>query len=131
MALPPAGSIGAAKAVALLLDEIDADPPTAVLLWNVLPSYRVLLADGLLHVPLFDVSPGALSFEALDDYFSRPHTGLPYRTTHKYGTRLAGAISDTRPRRIGQREHSVLPFKSSPTEYRSIERPAEERDPVL
>ena len=92
MALPPAGSIGAAEAVALLLDEIDADPPAAVLLWNVLPSYRVLLADGLLHVPLFDVSPGALSFEALDDYFSRPHTGLPYRTTREYGARLAGAI---------------------------------------
>ncbi len=92
MALPPAGSIGAAEAVALLLDEIDADPPAAVLLWNVLPSYRVLLADGLLLVPLFDVSPGGLSFEALDDYFSRPPTGLPYRTTREYGTRLAGAI---------------------------------------
>jgi len=92
LVLPPAGSIGATEAVALLLDEIDADPPAAVLLWNVLPSYRVLLADGLLHIPLFDVSPGALSFEALDDYFSRPPTGLPYRTTREYGARLAGAI---------------------------------------
>ena len=60
MALPPARSIGAAEAVALLLDEIDADPPAAALLWNVLPSYRVLLADGLFHVLLFDVSPGVL-----------------------------------------------------------------------
>ena len=91
-ALPPAGSIDAADAVALLLEEIDADPPAAVLLWNALPSYRVLIADGLLHVPVFDVSPGALSFDALEDYFSRPRTGLPYRSTREYGARLAGAI---------------------------------------
>ena len=92
VALPPARSIDAAEAVALLLDEIDADPPEAVLLWNVLPSYRVLLADGLLHVPLFDVSPGALSFDALEDYFSRPRTGLPYRSTRRVRSEAGGGI---------------------------------------
>jgi glycosyltransferase involved in cell wall biosynthesis len=91
-ALPPAGATSAADAVALLLEEIDSDPPDAVLLWNVMPSYRVLIADALLSLPLFDVSAGALSFDSLEDYFSRPRGALPYRTTAEYGARLAGSI---------------------------------------
>src|SRR5262249_22547937 len=50
------------------------------------------IADGLLDVPVFDVSPGAMSFDALDRYFQRPRAGLPYRNAAEYGTRLAGAI---------------------------------------
>ncbi len=92
LALPPAGSIDAAKNVALLLGHADDDPPTAILLWNVIPEYRVLVADGLLGVPLFDVSPGATSFDALDRYFARPRPGLPYCNAVEYGSRLAGAI---------------------------------------
>ena len=123
LALPPAGSIEPADAVALLLDAIEADPPAAVLLWNVLPSYRVLLADGLLHVPLFDVSPGALSFDALNDYFSRPRTGFPYRTTREYGARLTGAIvkyraeADRAARALGVPVHVIpngVPIDPSP-----------------
>ena len=91
-ALPPAGSVDPAVAVARLLGLADDDPPAAVLLWNVIPEYRVLIADGLLRTPLFDVSPGALSFDALDQYFTRPRPGLPYRTAAQYGARLAGAI---------------------------------------
>jgi glycosyltransferase involved in cell wall biosynthesis len=90
--LPPAGSVDPALAVARLLGHADDDPPAAVLLWNVIPEYRVLIADGLIGVPLFDVSPGALSFDALDRYFARPRPGLPCRKAHEYGARLAGAI---------------------------------------
>jgi glycosyltransferase involved in cell wall biosynthesis len=92
LALPSAGSIDAAENVARLLGHADDDPPTAILLWNVIPEYRVLIADGLLDVPLFDVSPGAMSFDALDRYFERPRPGLPYRNAAEYGARLSGAI---------------------------------------
>lgn len=90
--LPPAGSVDPAVAVTRLLGLVDDDPPVAVLLWNVIPEYRVLIADGLLGIRLFDVSPGALSFDSLDRYFARPRPGLPYRTGVEYGARLAGAI---------------------------------------
>jgi len=92
LALPPARSIDAAENVARLLGHADADPPAAILLWNVIPEYRVLIADGLLDVPLFDVSPGAMSFDALERYFERPRPGLPYRNAAEYGVRLSGAI---------------------------------------
>lgn len=92
IALPPAGSVDPALAVGRLLGHSDDDPPAAVLLWNVIPEYRVLIADGLIDVPLFDVSPGALSFDALDRYFAGPRPGLPYRRASEYGARLAGAI---------------------------------------
>ena len=54
----------------------------------------MLIADGLLggDVALFDVSPGALSFDALQRYFERPRLGLPYRRAAEYGARLRGAI---------------------------------------
>ena len=58
LALPPAGSIDPAAAVALLLERLDEDPPAAVMFWNAIAQYKVLLADSLLDVPLFDVSPG-------------------------------------------------------------------------
>ncbi len=92
LALPPARSIDAAENVARLLAHLDDDPPAAVLLWNVIPEYRVLIADGLMDVPLFDVSPGAMSFDALERYFEKPRPGLPYRNAAEYGARLSGAI---------------------------------------
>ena len=92
LALARAGSIDAAENVAHLLGHVDDDPPVAILLWNVIPEYRVLLADGLLDVPLFDVSPGAMSIDALDRYFQRPRPGLPYLSAADYGARLRGAI---------------------------------------
>jgi glycosyltransferase involved in cell wall biosynthesis len=92
LALPPAGSIDATDNVARLLGHADVDPPTAVLLWNVIPVYRVLIADGLFGVPLFDVSPGVMSFDALERYFERPRPELPYRSATDYGARLSAAI---------------------------------------
>src|SRR5262249_61914135 len=93
-ARPPAGSTDAAVTVARPLGHTDDDRPAAILLWNVIPEYRVLIADGLLDrdVPLFDVSPGALSFDALGRYFERPRPGLPYRNAAEYGARIRGAI---------------------------------------
>jgi glycosyltransferase involved in cell wall biosynthesis len=92
LALPPAGSSDAASNVSHLLGRTDDEPPAAIVLWNVIPEYRVLIADGVLDVPLFDVSPGAMSFDAFDRYFERPRPGLPYRAAAEYGARLAGVI---------------------------------------
>ena len=66
LVLPPAGEVDAADAVAVLLETIDAERPASVLLWNVIPEYKVLLADALLDVPLFDVSPGEMFYESLE-----------------------------------------------------------------
>jgi glycosyltransferase involved in cell wall biosynthesis len=90
--LPRAGTGDPALAVDCLLESIDEDPPEAVLLWNVIAEHKVLLADGLLDVPLFDVSPGEMYFSSLERYFARPRPGLPYRTSLDYGARLAGVI---------------------------------------
>ena len=92
LATPPPGAGDTADAVSQLLDAIDRDRPAAVLLWNVIPEYKMLLADSLIDVPLYDVSPGEMYFESLDRYFANPRPGLPYRSTHDYGRRLEGVI---------------------------------------
>jgi glycosyltransferase involved in cell wall biosynthesis len=91
-ALPPAGSIDVADAVPLLLEQIDADPPEAVVFWNALPTYKLLLAHGLLDTRVFDVSPGEMYYTAWDKYFAAPRSGWPYRTPRDFGRRLAGMI---------------------------------------
>jgi glycosyltransferase involved in cell wall biosynthesis len=91
-ALPPPGTIAPAEAVALLLEQIDQDPPEVVLLWNALAEYKILLADGLLDIPLYDVSPGEMYYASLERYFAKPRPGLPYETAVDYGARLAGVV---------------------------------------
>jgi glycosyltransferase involved in cell wall biosynthesis len=92
LALPPLGSVDAAAAVAGLLERLDADLPAAVLLWNALAEYKVLLADALLDTRVYDVSPGEMYFASLERYFARPRSALPYRDTTEYGARLAGVV---------------------------------------
>jgi glycosyltransferase involved in cell wall biosynthesis len=92
LTLPPSGTVDPVRAVAELLEWLDADPPRAVVFWNAIMEYKVLLADALLDVPVFDVSPGGMYFTSLDLYFARPRPGLPYRRGTEYGARLAGVI---------------------------------------
>jgi glycosyltransferase involved in cell wall biosynthesis len=92
VATPPPGTGDPALAVSQLLDAIDKDPPRAVLLWNVIPEYKLLLADALIDIPVYDVSPGEMYFESLERYFAHPRSGLPYRSALDYGRRLAGVI---------------------------------------
>jgi glycosyltransferase involved in cell wall biosynthesis len=75
-----------------MLEAIDNDMPQTVLFWNLRPAFKVLLADALLHVPVFDVSPGEMFYESLDSYFAQSRSELPYRTARDYGARLAGVI---------------------------------------
>ncbi|WP_437741036.1 glycosyltransferase [Sorangium sp. So ce1504] len=92
LAVPPPADIEPAEAVERLLRAMEEDPPEAVLMWNVIAEHKVLLADGLLDVPLFDVSPGEMYFASLRRYFASPRRGLPYRAPRDYGARLAGVI---------------------------------------
>ncbi|WP_437956011.1 glycosyltransferase [Sorangium sp. So ce119] len=92
LAVPPPADIEPAEAVERLLRAIEEDPPEAVLMWNVIAEHKVLLSDGLLDVPLFDISPGEMYFASLRRYFASPRRGLPYRTPRDYGARLAGVI---------------------------------------
>jgi len=91
-AAPTAETVDAASAVAAILDQLDADPPEAVLFWNALAEHKILLADALLDVPIFDISPGEMYFASLDRRFARATPGLPYRDARAYGARLAGVI---------------------------------------
>lgn len=75
-----------------LLRAMERDPPQAVLLWNALAEYKLLLADSLWTTPVFDVSPGEMYFDSLQRYFTRPRSGLPITTPCEYGARLAGII---------------------------------------
>ena len=96
IALPPSPPFGDADplhAVQELLAQMDSeDRPVTVLMWNLLQEYKVLLADLLIGVPIFDVSPGEMYYASLGKYFKRPRPGMPYRSARDYGARLAGAI---------------------------------------
>ncbi|HET6897606.1 MAG TPA: glycosyltransferase, partial [Vicinamibacteria bacterium] len=90
--IPPPAVADADEAVRALLARIDRDPPAAVLFWNAMAPHKVLLADALLDVPIFDVSPGEMYYESLARYLERPRPGLPCRSAAEYGARLAGVI---------------------------------------
>jgi glycosyltransferase involved in cell wall biosynthesis len=92
LAIPPERSERIPTAVEQLLAAIDNDPPQAVVFWNLRPAYKLLLADALVNVPVFDVSPGEMFFESLEAYFERPRPDLPYRTPREYGALLRGVI---------------------------------------
>jgi glycosyltransferase involved in cell wall biosynthesis len=90
---PPFGDADPLQAVQELLGQIDSEErPVTVVMWNLLQEYKVLLADLLIGVPIFDVSPGEMYFTSLERYFERPRPALPYRCARDYGARLAGEI---------------------------------------
>ena len=86
----PPDDIG--RIVDRLIEAIGADPPQSVLFWNLRPAVKVALADALLHVPVFDVSPGEMCFDSLSRHFARSEGAWPYRTARDYGACLAGVI---------------------------------------
>ena len=90
--IPEPRSADPLDAVMQIIERIDADPPRAILFWNVIAEHKVLLADAIWDIPIFDVSPGEMFFDSLDSYFARPRPGLPYRNATDYGARLAGVV---------------------------------------
>jgi glycosyltransferase involved in cell wall biosynthesis len=89
MALEPNDAM---RALMPLLESIVHDPPEAVLFWNVIPEYKVLLADALHDTRIFDVSPGEMLFASLERYFANSRPGLPCLDAQAYGQRLTGVI---------------------------------------
>ncbi len=85
-------SVISVQSAETLLDAIERDPPEAVFFWNAITSWKILLADALLDVRVFDISPGEMFFSSLNHYFENPPAGLPYRTATDYGSRLAGMV---------------------------------------
>ncbi len=92
LALPPPEVLDVATATARIAAFVDAARPRAVLFWNALAEHKILLADALLDVPVFDVSPGEMYYASLNRALRRPRAGLPYRDARAYGARLAGVI---------------------------------------
>lgn len=76
----------------ILLRAIDGDPAQSVLFWNLRPSFKVALADALLNLPIFDISPGRMFFDSWEQHFAKTEGSWPYRTAREYGARLAGVI---------------------------------------
>ncbi|HEX7601364.1 MAG TPA: glycosyltransferase family 4 protein, partial [Polyangiaceae bacterium] len=91
-AAPRAGSVDPEVTVRAVLDAIARDGASAVVFWNAITQHKLLLADGLLGVPVFDVSPGEMYFASLDRYFVHPRVGLPYVTPRDYGALLRGVV---------------------------------------
>ncbi|MEO5713219.1 MAG: glycosyltransferase family 4 protein [Luteolibacter sp.] len=85
---PPAGLIEPEEAVALILSEMAADPPAAVVFWNAIMTHKLLLADALPFTPVHDISPGEMWFASLDRYLENPLPGIPCRTAADYGKLL-------------------------------------------
>jgi glycosyltransferase involved in cell wall biosynthesis len=83
-----------------LLEAMVAHPPRAVLLWNVMPPVKILLADLLTMwrrgagapVPIFDVSPGEMLFQSLERFLHAKPAGWPLSSARDYGRHLAGAV---------------------------------------
>ncbi len=63
-----------------------------VVFWNAMTAHKILIADELAGVRLFDVSPGEMYFSALERYFESPRADLPYFDARDYGSLLDGAV---------------------------------------
>lgn len=79
-------------AIEQILAAVDADCPESVLFWNLRPSFKVALADALLGVQVFDISPGEMFYDSMESYFAKPHWKFGCRTAREYGALLAGVI---------------------------------------
>lgn len=82
----------AATTTESLINAIESDPPAALFFWNVITSWKVSLADALLEMRVFDVSPGEMLFSSLDRFLESVPAGVPYRAASDYGARLAGIV---------------------------------------
>ncbi|MEK7952342.1 glycosyltransferase family 4 protein [Luteolibacter soli] len=89
---PPAGIIGPQEAVDLILTEMTADPPAAVVFWNAITTHKLLLADSLPFTPVHDISPGEMWFSSFERTMENPPPGLPCREPRDYGRLLKSFV---------------------------------------
>ncbi len=90
--LPSADHTRADLALHALLDELSHSPPALVLFWNVIPEYKMRLADALPDIPIWDVSPGEMLHASLERWFAARPPGWPVRDARAYGELLAGMV---------------------------------------
>jgi len=88
---PAAGGARRGAGVLRVLDAIEEEPPAAVVFWNVIAEHKVLLADALFGVPVFDVKPRRDVLASLARYFERPRAGS--RTARRATTGRASPVS--------------------------------------
>ncbi len=85
---PPAGIIDAPEAVDLILAEMTAEPPAAVVFWNAITTHKLLLADAMPFAKVHDISPGEMWFSSFEKSVENPPPGLPFREPADYGRLL-------------------------------------------
>lgn len=90
--LPNIERVDAPEALLPLLDLLARHPPAALLFWNVAPLCKILLAEALWDIPVWDVSPGEMLFDSLERLLARPRPGLPFQQPADYGRLLAGMV---------------------------------------
>ena len=91
-AAPPPEHADPVAACESILSAMEAAPPTAVLFWNLLPVQKVLLADALAGVAVHDVSPGAMNWESLTKWLSRPRAEAPVLRPADHGCLLTSCV---------------------------------------
>lgn len=92
---PRAGFADALATARAVVARIDEAAPAAVLFWNVLPEHKILVAEMLLDVAVWDVSPGETTYTAFDKYFAKPRAGVPVMDLRDYGRLLTGVVVKT------------------------------------
>jgi glycosyltransferase involved in cell wall biosynthesis len=85
---PPAGIIGPQESVDLILAEMTAESPAAVVFWNAITTHKLLLADALPFTRVHDISPGQMWFSSFERTMENPPPGLPCRVASDYGRLL-------------------------------------------
>lgn len=126
---PPAGIIEPEEAVELILAELAAEPPAAVVFWNAITMHKLLLVDALPFTRVYDISPGEMWFASMERFLENPPPGIPCRMAADYGRLLAGMVvkysaESSRAAALGVPVHVIpngvvlpaeaVPFKSTP-----------------
>ncbi len=91
-AAPRAGTCDPAVTARAVSELADRRADHAIVLWNVIPEHKILIADASVGRRVFDVSPGEMFFASLERYFASPRADLPYFDARDYGTLLDGVV---------------------------------------
>jgi glycosyltransferase involved in cell wall biosynthesis len=89
---PPAGIIGPQESMDLILAEMAACAPSAVVFWNAITTHKLMLADALPFTSVHDISPGEMWFSSFDRTIENPLPGLPSRVPQDYGRLLESFV---------------------------------------
>ena len=84
--------------------------------------HKILLADALLDIPVFDVSPGEMYFASLARDLSARGRACPAATPAEYGARLAGVIVKYEAEAARARRHAGRARARDPERRRAARR---------